>query len=542
MKKSKENGKRIIRLRWQIGLILTAFYLIFTISSISIIRYSSMNTYLTAKNDMMQRDMERIKQVYFSDNDLMVWMLDFWHKHSDDMQIEITQEEEDIAYDSPIYGMTEETITDYLDSHDYKVQLAVAKSQYNSLKFIFEQELDDFNYGSLFIIGIGEENRGFVYIQENSGDEIEKHKIGDRWNYDLNAHPAARKFLSGKYNTVEFEISDDGEFNNQKYYLCAMPFEKDGSVSAVICIGYNWNTFYTELMNYLVVIALAMFAGMLVMYLLMMLIVNRIITKPLSTLQSAVKDFTENNDCNSVAEKVDRIRSKNEIGTLSRDFKNLAFEVDEYIKEIQKAEREIANVSNELLVSLALTIDAKDKYTNGHSLRVASYSKMLAQRLGFSEKDCDRIYKMGLLHDIGKIGIPNNIINKKGKLTDEEYDVIKTHTVRGYEILKEINSFPELAEAAKWHHEKFDGTGYPDKLTGAETSLEIRIISVADSYDAMTSNRSYRGYMAQDTVKKEIEKNSGTQFDPIIAKEMIGIIEADKDYQLHEFAPENIGE
>ncbi|MBR4257222.1 MAG: HD-GYP domain-containing protein, partial [Clostridia bacterium] len=284
------------------------------------------------------------------------------------------------------------------------------------------------------------------------------------------------------------------------------------------------------------------FAGMLVMYLLMMLIVNRIITKPLSTLQSAVKDFTENNDCNSVAEKVDRIRSKNEIGTLSRDFKNLAFEVDEYIKEIQKAEREIANVSNELLVSLALTIDAKDKYTNGHSLRVASYSKMLAQRLGFSEKDCDRIYKMGLLHDIGKIGIPNNIINKKGKLTDEEYDVIKTHTVRGYEILKEINSFPELAEAAKWHHEKFDGTGYPDKLTGAETSLEIRIISVADSYDAMTSNRSYRGYMAQDTVKKEIEKNSGTQFDPIIAKEMIGIIEADKDYQLHEFAPENIGE
>lgn len=542
MKKDKEKGKRIIKLRWQIGLILTAFYLIFTVSSVSIIRYSSTNTYLTAKNDMMLRDTKRIYQFYFNDEDLTLWLLKFWQSHPDEVQEELTVEEDKIAFDTPIYGLTEVLISEYLDNSEYKVQLAVAKSQYDMLKRNFRSELEEYKYGSLFIIGVGEENRGFIYIQENGGEDIPAHTIGNVWDFDLGSHPAAKKFLSGKYGEAEFEISDDKELGGQKYYLCAMPFVNDEGVTAVLCLGYNWNLFYTDLMSELLIIALSMFAGMLVMYFLMMLIVNRVITRPLSKLQSAVKDFTENNDCESVAEKVNGIRSKNEIGELSRDFRNLAFEVDRYIKEIQKAEREIAEVSGELLISLALTIDAKDKYTNGHSLRVAEYSKMLAQRMGLREKECDRIYKMGLLHDIGKIGIPNNIINKKGKLTDEEYGVIKTHTVRGYEILKEIKSFPELAAAARWHHERFDGKGYPDNLPGTDTSLEIRIISVADSYDAMTSNRSYRSYMPQEAVKSEIEKNSGTQFDPSVASEMIKIIEEDKDYRLHEFAQENTEE
>ncbi|MBO4498609.1 MAG: HD domain-containing protein, partial [Lachnospiraceae bacterium] len=140
----------------------------------------------------------------------------------------------------------------------------------------------------------------------------------------------------------------------------------------------------------------------------------------------------------------------------------------------------------------------------------------------------------GLLHDIGKIGVPNEIINSPTKLTDEEYDVIKTHPGIGFDILAEMKSHPELSTGARWHHERFDGGGYPDHKTNEEIPLEARIIAVADSYDAMTSNRSYRKYMPQEKVRSEIEKNAGKQFDPDVAETMLGVIDSDVDYVLHE--------
>jgi putative two-component system response regulator len=143
---------------------------------------------------------------------------------------------------------------------------------------------------------------------------------------------------------------------------------------------------------------------------------------------------------------------------------------------------------------------------------------------------------MGLLHDIGKIGVPNEIINKPKKLTDSEYKVIKTHPAIGYDILAEIKTRPELAKGAHWHHERYDGKGYPDGLSGKDIPLEARIIAVADSYDAMTSNRSYRDYLPQDVVRSELEKNKNTQFDPDIVDVMISIIDEDKDYSLHEMS------
>ena len=141
---------------------------------------------------------------------------------------------------------------------------------------------------------------------------------------------------------------------------------------------------------------------------------------------------------------------------------------------------------------------------------------------------------MGLLHDIGKIGIPDEIINKTSELTDEEYALIQSHPVLGYEILSNMKRFPELAQAARWHHENYDGTGYPDRISGADIPFEVRIIAVADSYDAMTSNRSYRKYLPQDVVRAEIDKHSGTQFDPRVARAMLEIIDSDKNYKLHE--------
>ena len=184
--------------------------------------------------------------------------------------------------------------------------------------------------------------------------------------------------------------------------------------------------------------------------------------------------------------------------------------------------------------ALAHTIDAKDEYTKGHSVRVAKYSRMLAQTMGLSEEECENVYYMGLLHDIGKIGVPNEIINSPTKLTDEQFSEIKKHPGLGYDILAEIKSRPDLCIGARWHHERYDGTGYPDGKAGEEIPLPARIISVADSYDAMTSNRSYRSYLAQERVRQELKSNEGTQFDPIIAEAMCTIIDEDKEYKLHE--------
>lgn len=202
--------------------------------------------------------------------------------------------------------------------------------------------------------------------------------------------------------------------------------------------------------------------------------------------------------------------------------------------EAIKAKDEVKTLSVEVMEALAHTIDAKDEYTRGHSVRVAKYSRMLAERLELSSEDCENVYYMALLHDIGKIGVPNAIINSKSKLTDEEYAMIKTHPGVGYDILAEIKSRPDLSIGARWHHERYDGRGYPDGKKGEDIPFFARIIAVADAYDAMTSNRSYRAYMQQDEVRSEIENNKGTQFDPDVADCMLAIIDEDVNYELHE--------
>lgn len=205
-----------------------------------------------------------------------------------------------------------------------------------------------------------------------------------------------------------------------------------------------------------------------------------------------------------------------------------------YMNETIKAHNQIKTLSVEVMEALAHTIDAKDKYTRGHSVRVAKYSKMIATKMGLSDEELDNAYYYGLLHDIGKIAVPNEIINSPSKLTDDEYSQIKVHPGVGNDILGEIKSRPDLAIGARYHHERYDGTGYPDGKKGEEIPLLARIIAVADSYDAMTSNRSYRNYLSQDKVRKELEDNKGTQFDPEIVDYMIQIIDEDKEYTLHE--------
>ena len=207
---------------------------------------------------------------------------------------------------------------------------------------------------------------------------------------------------------------------------------------------------------------------------------------------------------------------------------------DHLNQEVEKKTEEVEQLSMHIIKSLAFAIDAKDKYTNGHSSRVAEYSKEIAARYGYDESAQNEIYIIGLLHDVGKIGIPDAIINKASRLTEEEYDVIKKHPVIGTQILETIKEMPNLSNGARWHHERYDGKGYPDGLSGEAIPEVARIIAVADAYDAMTSHRSYRDTLPQNEVRAEIERCRGTQFDPIFADIMISIIDEDKDYQLRE--------
>lgn len=219
---------------------------------------------------------------------------------------------------------------------------------------------------------------------------------------------------------------------------------------------------------------------------------------------------------------------------LSRLQADLEREVQKKTREIAAQHEKLERISMQIVKALSGAVDAKDTYTNGHSLRVAEYSREIAHRAGLSKEMQNDIYMMGLLHDVGKIGVPDAIINKPEHLTEEEYSVIKTHPVMGAGILKNIKDFPKLITGARWHHERYDGKGYPDGISGDEIPLEARIIAVADAYDAMSSRRSYRDVLPQEIVRSEIEKGKGTQFDPVMADIALGMIDDDTDYQMRE--------
>ena len=201
---------------------------------------------------------------------------------------------------------------------------------------------------------------------------------------------------------------------------------------------------------------------------------------------------------------------------------------EKYNKELSERNKDIERMTMQTITTIANTIDAKDEYTRGHSKRVAEYSATIAAELGMSDVEVSNIRIIGLLHDIGKIGIPDSVLNKPGKLTNEEFQIMKGHTLAGAEILKDIDMIPGLEIRAKYHHERIDGKGYPEGVSGDDIPYIARIIAVADAYDAMSSNRVYRRHLPKDKILSELEKGCGTQWDEEITKVMIKLINEDK--------------
>ena len=208
----------------------------------------------------------------------------------------------------------------------------------------------------------------------------------------------------------------------------------------------------------------------------------------------------------------------------------------EQVKTIRKINLELHESNQKLqeaymgtVESLRLAVDAKDTYTKGHSDRVAYYSRMIAKEMGFDENEQERIYIGGLFHDIGKIGVPDSILQKPDKLTDEEYSEIKNHPLIGAQIISAATIFEDILPIVKHHHERFDGRGYPSKLSGKDIPIYARIAAIADAFDAMTSDRQYRKGLSFEQAINEIIKNYDIQFDGEIARKFVDIIQKQRE-------------
>lgn len=213
-----------------------------------------------------------------------------------------------------------------------------------------------------------------------------------------------------------------------------------------------------------------------------------------------------------------------------RDVRNLENERNREKNENRRKQMEA--MSLQMMQTLSTTIEAKDEYINGHSRRVAEYSALIARELGWNDKEVENLRNAAHLHDIGKIGVPDIILNKPTGLLDTEYELVKKHTVIGADILKSITLIEHVQEVAKYHHERYDGSGYPNGLKGEEIPIHARIVAMADSYDAMASKRIYRDALPESVIRQEILANRGTQFDPAIADVLLKLLDGNWEKSL----------
>lgn len=314
-------------------------------------------------------------------------------------------------------------------------------------------------------------------------------------------------------------------------------------ISGMIKITYDFSYYNTEVIKYIVlIIIIAVFFILTFTYIMRKKV--SIIMSPIDTLLDGINEVSMGKYNTTID-----IKANNEFRILGNNFNNMVKEIETNKREVIEKRDEIEimyeeqiAISQELeealatnkktyfetIKALAKAIDAKDHYTNGHCHRVMEYSVAIAKEMGYLDCQLEDLKYGALLHDIGKIGIPEGILNKKGKLTDEEFKIIKNHTSIGYNIIKEIDFLSKAKEIVYEHHEKVDGRGYPNGLKGNESNIFSRIVCAADSYDAMTSNRAYRKSMSIEQAISELEKGRGTQFDSKVVDAFINLIKTGK--------------
>ena len=242
--------------------------------------------------------------------------------------------------------------------------------------------------------------------------------------------------------------------------------------------------------------------------------------------EPSIRKITAGNSIAGIVISLEDVTSRFEYKALQDSYREeLEAEVEKQTQYAQQRHKKVEEMSVQLVRTLANAIDAKDKYTNGHSSRVAEYSIRVATAMGWNKDAIDILRYEGLLHDIGKIGIPDTILNKSDRLTDDEFEILKSHVTIGGDIMHDASTLPGAENVIRYHHERYDGAGYPAGLKGEQIPVDARIVSIVDTYDAMSSNRVYRKALPKDVIKKELLKEKGKQFDPKILDIFISLFD-----------------
>jgi putative nucleotidyltransferase with HDIG domain len=256
--------------------------------------------------------------------------------------------------------------------------------------------------------------------------------------------------------------------------------------------------------------------------------IYRLITKPWNDeeLKATIRQAFDHYDLKREIKRLNQVTREQNFKLQDMN-RNLEGMVRERTKQLAEKHQELRTAYIETIRALAEAVDAKDAYTRGHSERVGVYASKLAREMSFPKEFIERVYIAGVLHDVGKIGVPDHIITKPDRLTDAEYDEIKKHPEIGAKILEPVTFLADIVPCVRHHHEWYDGSGqgYPTRLAGDRIPLPSRVILVADTVEAMTSDRPYRKALPLETVVSELHRYAGTQFDPVCVKAMLALLE-----------------
>jgi HD-GYP domain-containing protein (c-di-GMP phosphodiesterase class II) len=353
-----------------------------------------------------------------------------------------------------------------------------------------------------------------AYIVDNSGKLIasnnaEKNVAG----MDMAEIPIVQKFLiqgnAPVAVTAQFDLREGNNIVPMLGAFCAIP-----NVGWGVVVERKQSDAYYEVAE---IRSQTLWLGLLVICisLLVGIISAKSITRPIDKLTQtarsiAKRDFTQRAD----------VRSRTEIGELAGTFNVMAEDIQHYIGDLTEASEQNRQLFMGSIEMIAAAVDAKDPYTKGHSARVAQYSVILAKEMGLEEEEVNKIKISATLHDVGKIGIEDRVLKKPGVLTNEEFEIMKRHTIMGFEIVRQVKQLSEMLPGIRWHHEALNGKGYPDGLTGDELPLMVRIMSVADTFDAITTDRPYQAGKDFPQAMQILRKLAGSKYDPIVVDAM----------------------
>ena len=250
-------------------------------------------------------------------------------------------------------------------------------------------------------------------------------------------------------------------------------------------------------------------------------VLGRRLVIPLQNLASTSSEIAEGN----LAVRA-TVRGEDEIARLGSNFNDMAGNIEALVRRLKQALRQNQELFLETIKTLAAAIDAKDQYTHGHSERVSSFSMAISRHLGLTQEEVFRVHIAAILHDVGKLGIRESILNKPGGLSDEEFEIMRQHPSIGAQIMSPIRMLKDIIPGIRNHHETWNGKGYPDQLNGEEIPMVARIIGVADTFDAMTTTRPYQQAMTLDYVLDKMRSMSGTRFDPVVIDAFIAAVKA----------------